>query len=80
MNLTPVPGSSSISALGYDPVSRRATIQFKNSSALYHYPNVEQADFDALKNAPSVGTHFGMHFRLKYPGEKVAAPKPEGRQ
>ena len=64
--------SSQIHSLGYDAASRTLAVRFKDRksegpTSLYHYDNVKQSDFDALKNAESIGSHF----------YKVIKPYPE---
>ncbi|CAM2143712.1 KTSC domain-containing protein [Pararobbsia alpina] len=64
--------SSQIHSLGYDQAHRRMAVRFKDRktgapTSLYHYDNVQQSDFDALKNAESIGSHF----------YKVIKPYPE---
>jgi len=47
---------------------------FKNGSE-YEYANVEQGDFDRLRGAPSVGSHFNSTFRAKYSATLVTQPR-----
>jgi len=72
--------SSQINAIGYDPETLVLAIQFKGwkgeVGSTYHYANVTAADFEAFKNADSIGRHFGQHikpFTDKFPYTKVAA-------
>jgi len=69
--------SNQISKIGYDPETKTLAVTFtRGGGAVYHYPNVEQATFDAFVAAESSGTFFGMHIKLlpflKYRSEAVA--------
>lgn len=78
LELVPVV-SSQISAIGFDPENKRCRIQFAphpngEPGAIYEYENVEPADFEALKNAPSVGSHFLKNIKqhpAKFPYRKL---------
>lgn len=61
---TPVANSSNVQSYGYDAESQTLEVKFKNG-ANYRYPRVSQAEFDALKQAPSVGAHVSAHFARK---------------
>ncbi len=59
--------SSQIEAIGHDGVSTLA-IRFKGRSdgkpgSLYHYQNFPTVEFEALKNAESIGSHFYKHVK-----------------
>ena len=71
--------SSQINAIGHDPESNTLAIQFKSwkgdVKSTYHYDNFTTQDFEAFKNAESLGRHFGQHikpFADKYPFTKIA--------
>jgi len=49
--------SSNIEAIGHDPVAKTLVVEFKNGSR-YSYQNVEQALFEAIRDADSVGATF----------------------
>jgi hypothetical protein len=59
--------SSQISGIGHDAASRTLAIQFKNKAGaktgLYHYANVTADMFVALREAPSIGSHFGKYIK-----------------
>lgn len=61
---TLVANSSNVHSYGYDADSQTLEVKFKNGSH-YRYPRVSQAEFDALKQAPSVGAHVSAHFARK---------------
>lgn len=70
--------SSQIKAVGYDAETKTLAVTFVHGTgAIYHYPNVEQATFDAFKASDSAGSFFGQHIKplpfTKYRGEAVAA-------
>lgn len=74
--------SSQIAAIGHSPETETLAIQFKSwkgeVGSTYHYANFSAADFEAFKNADSLGRHFGKNikpFPDKYPYTKVA-PAP----
>ncbi|AJY39481.1 KTSC domain-containing protein [Burkholderia humptydooensis] len=59
--------SSQIHSIGYDAESETLAIRFKGRAgeptSLYHYSNFTQANFDALKAADSLGSHFYKHIK-----------------
>lgn len=57
--------SSSVSAVGHDPDSKRLTIQFK-SGETYHFDGVSEAHYAALVGAKSVGSYFQKHIRNRF--------------
>lgn len=61
--------SSSIAACDYDDVSGKMIIHFHNGGT-YHYPDCPKSEYEALKKAASVGSHFHQRIR-KYKGVKV---------
>lgn len=54
--------SSTIASIGHDPHHRVLAVEFKNGG-VYHYHGVSAADHQALVGAPSIGAHFGKHFK-----------------
>lgn len=70
--------SSQIAAIGHDTETNTLAIRFKNwkgePASLYHYQNFTAADFEAFKNAESLGRHFGQFIKPeveKYPYAKI---------
>ncbi|MBU9618114.1 KTSC domain-containing protein [Burkholderia multivorans] len=59
--------SSQIHSIGYDAQSQTLAVRFKSRdgapTSLYHYYDVNQANFDAFKNAESHGSHFYRHIK-----------------
>jgi hypothetical protein len=59
--------SSQIHSLGYDAASETLAIRFKNKAgaptSLYHYAHVTPANFTALRDAESIGSHFYKHIK-----------------
>lgn len=59
--------SSQIHAIGHDPATNTLAIRFKNYkgdvTGLYHYSNFTAEQFDAFKNAESIGSHFGANIK-----------------
>ena len=76
--------SSQIDAVGHDPLTSTLAVQFKAKkdapASVYHYANVEAAEFEALKTAESPGSHFAKNikaFPQKYPCKRIPAPEVE---
>lgn len=80
--------SSQIHSIGYDAESETLAVRFKDRktgerTSLYHYTGFTQANFDALKSADSLGSHFYKHikpFPERFPYvciEKMPAPAAE---
>lgn len=74
--------SSQIAELGYDAASKTMAVRFKGwgekPGALYHYGNVDQDDYDALRNAESIGAHFGKTIKpnpTRFPYARVDETK-----
>lgn len=70
--------SSTIAALGHDPETETLAVRFKSYkgqlTSLYHYQNVSTADFVALRDAESIGKHFGQTIKAdpkRWPYTKV---------
>ncbi len=56
--------SNQVKAIGYDDATKTLAVQFKHGlGAIYHYPNVERATFEAFKSAESIGTFFGQNIK-----------------
>ncbi|HEF5874820.1 TPA: KTSC domain-containing protein [Burkholderia cenocepacia] len=77
--------STQIHSIGYDVESETLAVRFKDRktnapTSLYHYTGFTQANFDALKTADSLGSHFYKHikpFPDRFPYvciEKMPAP------
>ena len=69
--------SSQVRAIGYDAASRALAVQFKyGAGALYQYPDVEQATFDAFVAAESKGAFFKERIKplafRKFKQEQIA--------
>lgn len=62
--------SSSIEAIGHDPVNKSLIVQFKNGG-MYRYDGVSVDHHAKLMDSDSVGTHFQKHIRAKFNGVKV---------
>lgn len=79
--------SSQIHSIGHDAETNTMAIRFKNwkgwKRGLYHYSNVTTEDFEAFKNAESLGKHFGAHikpFADKFPFVCVEKEPPADDQ
>lgn len=76
--------SSQIHSIGYDSADQKLAIRFKNKvgapTSLYHYRKVTPENFEALRDAESIGSHFYKHikpFPERFPYvciEKMPAP------
>ncbi len=73
--------SSQIHSIGYDPETQTLAVRFtrgyganRGPGSLYHYSNVAPADFEAFRDAESLGRHFGQHIKPnpdKFPYQKI---------
>lgn len=70
--------SSQIEAVGYDAESKTLAIQFKGkgekSGSVYHYSNFTSHDWQAFRDAESIGSHFYKHIKPnkeKYPFVRI---------
>ena len=73
--------SSQIHSIGHDPETNTLAVCFKRGTgaargpgSIYHYENFSAVEFEAFKNADSIGKHFGGYikpFPLKYPYKRV---------
>ena len=57
--------SRAISAVGYDPASRRMKIEFKQGKT-YDFCNVPEHIFNGLLSASSKGTYYNDYIRDRY--------------
>ncbi len=62
--------SSNIEAVGHDVESETLRVWFLNGS-IYDYSGVNSMEFEALHNAPSVGSYLHRNIKGQYPYEKV---------
>ncbi|WP_175682671.1 KTSC domain-containing protein [Burkholderia cenocepacia] len=71
--------SSQIHAIGHDPATNTLAIRFKSRASgaptsLYHFQNVTTEDFEAFRDADSIGSHFGKYIKpydKKYPYTRI---------
>ena len=71
--------SSQIASIGHDPLTNTLVIQFPAKGnypgSIYTYANFTAEDFEAFRNAPSVGSYFYKFIKpnsLKYPYKKIS--------
>lgn len=62
--------SSNVDSLGYDEQNQVAYVRFLNGS-LYIYKGVPEHEFNALLNAPSIGSYLHRNFKNVYPYERI---------
>lgn len=62
--------SSNVEAIGYDEDSETLRVWFLNGTA-YDYSGVGQMEYEALKDAPSIGSYLARNIKGQYPYEKV---------
>lgn len=62
--------SRNIQSIGYDAESMTLEIEF-NRGAVYQYQGVPQAEYDALMNAGSKGTHLNVNIKNRFPCVKL---------
>lgn len=72
--------SSQIESIGHDAEHNILAIQFKAKDesmpgSIYHYENFTAADFEAFKNAESIGSHFYKYIKHRpdlYPYVRIS--------
>jgi len=57
--------SSAISAIGYDPTSRKMKIRFKQGKT-YDFCRVPQSVFDNFRKSSSKGSYYDAHIKGRY--------------
>lgn len=62
--------SSNVAELGYDENSQQLYVRFVSGS-LYRYSNVPVYEYEALDNAPSIGSYLNRNFKNVYPYERL---------
>lgn len=62
--------SSNVEAVGYDEATQTVRVWFLNGS-VYDYGNVNILEYEALRDAPSVGSYLHRNFKGQYPYQKV---------
>lgn len=67
--MTPVPGSSTIEQVGYEPATQTLKIKFKSGST-YHFHDVPAEHHSKLITAQSLGKYFHAHIKTKFKGVK----------
>ncbi len=75
--------SSQIHGIGHDPATHTLALRVKNRTtgaptSLYHYANFTAEDFEAFRDAESIGSHFGKHIKpydKKYPYTRIDEPE-----
>lgn len=62
--------SSNVEAIGYHEESETLRVWFLNGTT-YDYSGVGMMEFEALRDAPSVGSYLARNIKGSYPYEKV---------
>ena len=62
--------SSNIESVGYDPDNKTVCVKFLNGS-IHAYKGVPKHEFEALRDAPSVGSYLHRNFKNVYPYERI---------
>jgi hypothetical protein len=62
--------SSNVQAVGYDDNSETLYVQFLNNS-MYTYSGVPRSEFEALRDASSVGSYLHRNIMNSYPYTKL---------
>lgn len=62
--------SSNVAELGYDEDNQIVYVRFLNGS-LYKYNNVPLMEYEALDNAPSIGSYLNRNYKNVYPYERI---------
>jgi KTSC domain-containing protein len=68
-----VVSSSAIARLAYDAPAKALEVEF-HSGRVYRYFDVESAEFDALRNADSVGAYFNREVKPRHRVEEITPP------
>lgn len=69
INMVPV-SSSNVESVGYDEENQILYVKFLSGS-LYSYKNVNKVEYEALLNAPSVGSYLHRNIKNVYPYERI---------
>jgi len=72
ITLNPVKTSSQVHSIGYDPTSKTMAVKF-HSGGVYHYHDVPQEKFNAMRDAESAGSHLGKHIKGAHKFTKLDA-------
>ena len=71
--------STAVRRLGYDEDSQTVQVETMDGR-VYQYFRVPKHEYDRLRNAPSIGHHYGGEFKRKFPAcVKVRDPARLGR-
>lgn len=62
--------SSNIESVGYSENDQIVCVRFLNGS-LYIYKGVPKHEFEALRDAPSVGSYLHRNYKNVYPYERI---------
>jgi len=62
--------SSNIESVGYSENDQIVCLRFLNGS-LYIYKGVPKHEFEALRDAPSVGSYLHRNYKNVYPYERI---------
>ena len=63
MRRRPVPESTSIASIGYDPKTRKLEVEFYGSGDIYRYFEVPDEEYAAILSAFSKGAYFNQVFK-----------------
>lgn len=74
--------SSNLAAIGYDPETKVMRVEFLppkgyKTGSLYQYQNVEQATFDAFRDAESKGKFLAREIKGKFTYAQIRPPTPK---
>lgn len=69
VDMQPV-SSSNVSSVGYDEETQALYVEFNNGST-YRYNGVPFGEYQALINAPSIGSHLARNIKPIYSVEKL---------
>ncbi len=62
--------SSNVAELGYDQEQRIVYVRFHNGT-LYTYADVPEFEYEALFNAPSIGSYLNRNFKGVYVYQRI---------
>ena len=69
--------SSTIKAIGYNPLTKVLSVDFKRGEDRYHYKGVPPAEYASLLAAPSPGKYLAASIKGKFEFTKTSIAVPE---
>ena len=64
--------STAISEMGYDSDKQALIVRFKSSGKAYAYVDVPKSEWEAFRNAKSIGSYYNKNIKGKYKSYRMA--------